>query len=344
MKKRVITLLQYLFFISLGIFFVWLTVKDITPQEWQHIRWSLINARHWLFFPALVMLLLAHFSRALRWKILMEPLGYSPSTFNVFAVVMIGYLVNAGVPRLGEVVKCTLLSRYEKVRADRLVGTIVVERVVDMICLIIVFVLALIFQGHIIGNHVSTLINKFFQDKSGHFSGTKLFYVLFSIVAFAIILYFLFKKLGHIDIIVKIKNVLKGIVHGLTSIRYIKHKGLFLFHTVLIWTFYFLSTTVGIYAIQETSQFGMGAGLTTLAVGSVGMIISPGGIGAYPLFVANLIGLYGVDVKTTGMALGWMLWAFQTVVILIGGIIFTVLFSVYNKKNKTIESSPNDTE
>ena len=332
MKKRIITLLQYLFFISLGVFFVWLTVKDITAQEWQHIRWSLINSRRWLFFPALIMLLLAHFSRALRWKILMEPLGYSPSTFNVFSVVMIGYLVNAGVPRLGEVVKCTLLSRYEKVRADRLVGTIVVERAMDLICLIIVFILALLFQGQIIGHHVSLLFNKFFQDNTGHFSSTKLLIVLGSILFVVLIIYFLLKRFGHIDIVAKIKNVLIGIVHGLSSIRFIKHKGLFLFHTILIWTLYLLSTTVGIYALRETGDLGIGAGLTTLAVGSVGMIISPGGIGAYPLFVANLIGLYGVDVKTTGMALGWMLWAFQTVVILVGGIIFTILFSFYNKK------------
>ncbi|HVG41365.1 MAG TPA: lysylphosphatidylglycerol synthase transmembrane domain-containing protein, partial [Chitinophagaceae bacterium] len=333
MKKRLITLLQYLFFISLGVFFVWLTVKDISTNDWQHIKYSLINARHWLFLPAVIMLLSSHFSRAVRWKILMEPLGYTPSTFNVFSVVMIGYLVNAGVPRLGEVVKCTLLSRYEKVRVDRLVGTIVVERAVDVICLLIVFILTLLFQGHIIGDHVSLLMGKFFQDKAGNFSLTKLALVLFPVLAIVLIFYFLLKKFGHIDIVAKIKNILKGIVHGLLSIRYIKHKGWFLFHTLLIWSLYLFSTQVGIYALQETGHLGIGAGLTTLAIGSVGMIISPGGIGAYPLFVANLIGLYGVDVKTIGMALGWMLWAFQTVVILLGGIIFTALFSLYNKKN-----------
>src|SRR6476661_1108176 len=154
MKKPLITILRYLFFFGLGILFVWLTIKDINHEQWQHIKTSLQQARHWLIVPAFIFLLMAHYSRALRWKILMEPLGYKPSTFNTFAAVMIGYLVNAGVPRLGEVVKCTLLSRYEKMRADRLVGTIVVERAVDLICLIIVFILALIFQGHVIGDYV----------------------------------------------------------------------------------------------------------------------------------------------------------------------------------------------
>jgi hypothetical protein len=120
-------------------------------------------------------------------------------------------------------------------------------------------------------------------------------------------------------------------MHGLISIRYIKHKGFFLFHTVTIWLLYLFSTTIGIYALQETQHLGIGAGLTTLSVGSVGMIITPGGIGAYPLFVANLLGLYGVDVTSTGMALGWLLWSVQTLIIVAGGIIFSALISHFNK-------------
>src|SRR3712207_5537570 len=141
MKKSILTILQYLFFLGLGVLFVWLTVKDISSDDWAHILTSLKEARHWLILPVLLLLLLSHYSRALRWKILMEPLGYRPSTFNTFAAVMIGYLVNAGVPRLGEVVKCTILARYEKVRADKLVGTIVMERAVDVVCLGVVFLL-----------------------------------------------------------------------------------------------------------------------------------------------------------------------------------------------------------
>jgi uncharacterized membrane protein YbhN (UPF0104 family) len=280
------------------------------------------------------MLLLSHYSRALRWKILMEPLGYKPSNFNTFASVMIGYLVNAGVPRLGEVVKCTLLSRYEKLRADKLVGTIVMERAVDVVCLVIVFLLAIIFQGHVIGDFVFNAFGKFFTDKTGHTSITKLIIGISLIAVFLTILYFILKRFGHIDAIAKIKNVIKGILHGLSSIRFIKHKGLFLFHTVLIWALYLFSTTAGIYALQETSHLGFGGGLTTLVMGSIGMIISPGGIGAYALVVAKLMKLYGLDEDTIGAALGWLLWSVQTVIILVGGVIFFALFSYYNKKEK----------
>ncbi|MGZ8537475.1 MAG: lysylphosphatidylglycerol synthase transmembrane domain-containing protein, partial [Flavisolibacter sp.] len=154
MKRPFITILQYLFFFGLGIVFVWLSVKDINYEQWLHIKDSIQRARHWLVVPALLFMFFAHYSRALRWKILMEPLGYKPSTFNTFAAVMIGYLVNAGVPRLGEVVKCSILAKYEKVRADRLVGTIVMERAVDVVCLLTVFIAALIFQGGIVRDKV----------------------------------------------------------------------------------------------------------------------------------------------------------------------------------------------
>jgi uncharacterized membrane protein YuzA (DUF378 family) len=252
---------------------------------------------------------------------------------------MIGYLVNTGVPRLGEVVKCTLLSKYEKLRADKLIGTIVMERAVDVVCLLIVFVAAIIFQWHIIGDFVFNAFGKFFTDRTGHTSMVKLVIGLVSIILIFSILYFILKRFGHIDAIAKIKEIIRGILHGLSSIRFIKHKALFLFHTVLIWALYLFSTTAGIYALQETAHLGFGGGLTTLVMGSVGMIISPGGIGAYALVVAKLMKLYGLDEDTIGAALGWLLWSVQTLIILVGGLIFFSLFSYYNKKEKKLENS-----
>jgi uncharacterized protein (TIRG00374 family) len=338
MKKSILTIFQYLFFFGLGILFVWLSIKNINHEQWLHIKNSLRQARHWLILPVFFMLLLSHYIRALRWKILMEPMGYHPSTFNTFAAVMIGYLVNAGVPRLGEVVKCTLLSRYEKVRADRLVGTIVMERAVDLVSLIIIFILALVFQGHVIGDYVSNAFGRFFTDRTGHASVQKIIITLAIIVTVLGILYFLLKRFGHVDAVAKIKTVIKGVLHGLSSIRFIKNKGWFLFHSIWIWVLYLASTTVGIYALQETAHLGLGGGLTTLAVGSVGMVLTPGGIGAYPLLVAKLMGLYGLDEDTIGNALGWLLWSVQTIIIIGAGVIFSGLFSYHNKKRQAFET------
>lgn len=334
MKKPFLTILQYLFFLGLGVLFVWLSVRKINYEHWLQIKTSLHRARLYLIIPVCGMLLLSHYSRAMRWRILMEPMGYHPSRFNTFAAVMIGYLVNAGVPRLGEVVKCTLLARYEKVRADRLVGTIVMERAVDVVCLIVAFTAALYFQGHVIGDFVSSLFGGAFRDDTGHTSTQKIALYVGGFVALLLILYIVLKRFGHIDAIGKVKKVVYGILHGLQSIRFIKHKGWFVFHTLFIWAMYLASTTVGLYALQETAHLGIGGGLTTLAIGSVGMVLTPGGIGAYPLLVSKLIGLYGLDEATIGNALGWLLWSVQTVIVIVAGLLFSALFSYYNK-NKT---------
>lgn len=338
MKKPLLTILQYVFFLGLGVLFVWLSVRKINYEHWLQIKASLHRARLYLIIPVCGMLLISHYSRAMRWRILMEPMGYHPSRFNTFAAVMIGYLVNAGVPRLGEVVKCTLLARYEKVRADRLVGTIVMERAVDVACLILAFIAALYFQGHVIGDFVKSLFGGLFQDKQGHASTQKMAVYAGAIMLALILVYVVMKRFGHIDAIGKVKNVVGGILHGLQSIRFIKNKGWFLFHTVVIWAMYLGSTTVGLYALQETAHLGIGGGLTTLAIGSVGMVLTPGGIGAYPLLVSKLIGLYGLDEATIGNALGWLLWSVQTVIVIVAGMLFSALFSYHNKNRKPVEA------
>lgn len=337
------TVLQYLFFLGLGLFFVWLTVKDINSQQWAAIKYAVANARHWVAIPVVAMLLVSHYSRALRWKILMEPLGYKPSNFNTFAAVMIGYLVNAGVPRLGEVVKCTLLARYEKVRADKLIGTIVVERAVDVVCLMIIFVLALLFEGRFIGDYVSNLFANFFRNRSGDFSLAKMLIAALVVLGAVWLVAFVLRRFGHVDAVGKIKNILKGIANGLNSIRLVKHKGLFLFHTVLIWLMYLSSTTVGIYALRETAHLGIGSGLTTLGIGSIAMIITPGGIGAYPFLVEKLMELYGVS-RETGIALGWLLWVAQTAIILLGGLLCFALLTYFNKKQNAASADPTSQE
>lgn len=329
--KRITTILKYLFFFALGVFFAWLSIKDINKERWEHIKDSLAQAKQWLFAPVLILMLISHYSRTLRWKILMEPLGYKPSTFNTFAAVMIGYLVNMGVPRLGEVMKCTILARYEKIRADKLVGTIVLERTFDLVCLIVVFIFSFILQRDVILEYIQTQVIVLFKDNTGHLSIRKLLITAGIFIAFILLVYIMLKRFGHIDAVGKIKNVLRNIWHGLSSIRFIKHKGAFIFHTILIWSLYLASTTLGLYALKETSHLGIGGGLTTLSVGSIGMIFTPGGIGAYPLLVSELMGLYGLDIDTIGTALGWLLWSAQTAITVVVGIICFALLSAFNK-------------
>src|SRR5882762_10177404 len=111
MKKKIISIFQYLFFAALAAFFVWLSLKDMDQQKWQQLKDALNHADYWLLVPVLLLLLASHWLRALRWRQLMEPMGYRPSVLNCFLAVMIGYFVNLGPLRLGEVVKCTIIAR-----------------------------------------------------------------------------------------------------------------------------------------------------------------------------------------------------------------------------------------
>src|SRR6476619_3184072 len=159
MNKRLRTILQYIFFFSLGFFFVWLSVKDVGRTERQQIRSALKHARYYLAVPVFLILLASHYVRAIRWRLLIKSLGYNPSKANTFFAVMIGYIVNQAVLRLGEVMKCTVLARYEKVPADKLVGTIILERLIDAITLVIVFAITIIIQPSLYDELVDTIFH-----------------------------------------------------------------------------------------------------------------------------------------------------------------------------------------
>jgi hypothetical protein len=341
MKKNLQTFAKYLFFLALGVFFVWLSVRNINHDNWEQIKHAVARGRKWMIFPVILVLLVAHYSRAVRWKLLMEPLGYNPSMYNVFSAVMIGYLVNTGAPRLGEVFKCTILARYEKVKADKLIGTILTERAVDIVCLFVVFLLAIVFQGQIFGQFMRAMLTRFFHDNAGHLSVEKLSMAVGVLLILMLGFYVVLKKFKHIDLVFKIKTVIKNILHGLFSIRYLQHKGWFLFHTMLIWFMYFLASTLGLYALRETQVLGFAGGLTTLAVGTVGMILTPNGIGAYPLLIAQLLGLYGLNADTTGNASGWLMWTAQTFIVVAGGLICFILISRFNKTQPQLETIRN---
>ena len=331
LKKRIILAVQFLFFLGLGLFLVWWMARGIDDKGWAQIKVSLQQANYWLFVPVFAMLLLSHYVRALRWKILMEPLGYKPGTFNVFNAVMIGYLANLAFPRLGEVLKCTLLARYEKVAPDKLVGTIVAERAIDLVCLITAFVITILLQIDTVGTYALDLLKGIFKGKGDGFSWLRLGMILGIALSFILVCYWLLARFAHIRIIQRIKNVIKGIWHGLNSVRYIKQRRLFLVHTVLIWTLYFLSSRVGFYAMEEVSHLGTREAFSILSFGSIGMIATQGGIGAYQFIVQEILMLYGLS-QITGFTFGWILWIAQTLVILLGGLVCFILLPVLNRK------------
>ncbi|MGL6269358.1 MAG: lysylphosphatidylglycerol synthase transmembrane domain-containing protein, partial [Chitinophagaceae bacterium] len=219
MKRIFSTILQYTIFLGLGLFLLWWTTKNLTPAEVQHLKDSLNGAKYLLVIPAMILLLLAHYSRALRWKILMEPLGFQPTTINTFFAVMLGYFFNLLVPRLGEVMKCTMLARYEKTPVDKIIGTMVAERAIDVICLLVVIGITVLLQVDIASTFLSMEWQKLTEKDpaASTFSGLLISVgLIFLLIMFII---WIMRKFAHISFIGKIKSLFQGVWQGLTSVR-----------------------------------------------------------------------------------------------------------------------------
>ncbi|MBV9988749.1 MAG: flippase-like domain-containing protein [Chitinophagaceae bacterium] len=330
MNKRLASLLKYLVFLGLGIFLIWWSLHQIPDKDWGAFKESLRNANYWLIIPVFLILSSSHLVRALRWRVLMGPMGYKPSVPNTFFAVMIGYLANLAVPRLGEVLKCTILARYEKVPAEKLVGTIVAERAVDVISLLIVFILAMVSQYDVVGEFGSQLLRSAFENKAGHFSVARVCIAVGLILAVIIAIRIWFNQFAHLQIVILVKKILKGVWEGLSSIKNLKQKKLFIFYTVVIWILYIGGTWVGFTATQGTGHLGVQTALSALAFASVGMIVTPGGIGAYALLLAKVLEMNNVPIAI-GVANGTLQWFAQFIIVLIVGLISLGLLPFYNK-------------
>lgn len=331
MNKQLVSALKYLFFLGLGIFLVWWSLHQIPDEKWGEFKRSLQTANYWLLLPVFLILTLSHILRALRWRILMLPMGYAPSFVNTFFAVMIGYLANLAVPRLGEVLKCTILAKYEKVPAEKLVGTIVAERAIDVISLGIVFLLALIMQFEVVGEFGTQLFKQLFENNTGRFSWVKLGIVLGILVSGIIVLKIWFYQFAHLKIVILFKKILNGIWEGLSSIKKLKQKGLFIFYSVSIWTLYIGGTWVGLLATHGTVHLGLKHAVAALAFASIGMIVTPGGIGAYAYFLAKVLEKNDIPFEI-GFANGTLQWFAQFSIVLIIGSLCLGLLPFYNKQ------------
>jgi uncharacterized protein (TIRG00374 family) len=333
MNKTLSLALQYLIFLGLGLFLIWWSIHNLTDEDMRRLGDALGGADYILVLPAMLILLLSHYSRALRWRILMKPLGFEPSRLNTFFAVMLGYFFNLLVPRMGEVMKCTMLAKYEHTPVDKLIGTMVAERALDVVCLALVIGLSLLLQMDMVNTFLSGTDVRMGAEGFGWW---RLIGALLLVVAGIWVIRLLMMRYAHVNIVSRIRTIATGIWQGLTSIRRIESSRLpaFLFHTIFIWAMYLLSIRMGFYAMSSVMGLGMSAALTILSVGSLAMIITQGGIGAYQIVVQRSLALYGIP-EVSGLAFGWLLWAVQTILVLVVGVICLILLPVFNKRKKS---------
>jgi uncharacterized protein (TIRG00374 family) len=337
MKKHLRNIIQYCFFLGLGIFLAWWSVKDLTADNKSQIKTALKTAEYLLVIPVFGMLLFSHFIRALRWRLLIQSLDYNPSKTNTFFAVMIGYLTNQAVPRLGEVVKCTMLARYEKIPADKLIGTIILERIVDAITLLIIFGITLVIQPDIYLQLTDAIFNSKKDPSQKTVSSSIILLIVAAIIVILISIWMLRKKKTFNDLITLFKKIGQRIWEGISAIRHLRKRKLFILLSIVLWSLYLLGGYIGFMALQDTQQYGIKEAFTVLSAGSVGMIVTPGGIGAYAYLLQQTMIVYGLN-EGIALAFGWILWLAQTSVIVIGGLISFVAMPYYNK-HKKIEKS-----
>jgi hypothetical protein len=330
--NRVTTVIKFAIFLGLGILIIWLSLKGLTPDERVQILHSFRIANYNWVILTILMGITSHVLRALRWKLFFEPLGYHPSLKNTFFAVMVGYFANMAFPRLGEVTRCGILTRYEKIPFNKSFGTVITERAIDMIIFIFLFFLMIVTQAGTIGDYLNTNIYPKLAEKFNNPIFSKVFIILVVAtgILFIALVYLLRKKIADSRMFGKIKGLVLGFWDGLKSLSQISKPGLFVFYSLAIWALYFFMIYVCFFCFTDTSSLSPGAGLSALVLGSVGIMVTPGGIGLYPAIIQETMLLYGI-VRTTGLALGWISWTAQTSMILTLGGISLILLS-FNKQ------------
>ncbi|MCC7301824.1 MAG: flippase-like domain-containing protein [Bacteroidia bacterium] len=334
MKKRILSILKFSLFFGLGIFLVWLSVKDFSEEQIDEFYRALGMADYSWIILSMILGIFSHVSRAIRWIMLMEPVGYKPGVRNTFFAVMVGYLANFAFPRLGEVTRCTVLTKYEKVPFPQGFGTVIAERAFDTLCLGLIFLVTLYMQFDgiyaLVNEHILFPVKGLFSRIGGN---PVLFWGGIGFLGFSLIGLFLFRQRVRNILGGKVGGIIKGFWEGLVSIRKLRSPGLFLMHTVIIWTLYYVMLHVCFYSFEETSGLRVGQGMAVLIMGAVGIMFTQGGIGGYHLLVSKTLTspLAGISVPIAG-AFCWIVWASQFVTILIAGSLSLILLPILNKE------------
>ncbi len=319
LKERIIKTLKIIIPISIGVYLTWYFFSNSSVVERQHMVAAFKGANYWWIMVALVVAFLSHLSRAYRWKYLLHPLGYKPKLSLMYHSVMIGYIINLTIPRSGELARAGYFSKYHKASADKIFGTIVVERVIDLIMFGLVIFIAGLLQ---------TDQEQFNQIKATQTEGVPSWILpafLIFITTFSLII-IISKKIRC-----KLIKFAKGILEGCLTILKLKQKTAFIFHTVFIWGAYLAMFWLTALALPDVENISLNATFACFVAGAIAIGVTPGGIGLYPIMVASVLtGLYGFEGETA-KSFSMLMWSTQTIFIVALGLIS--LFAIqYQKK------------
>jgi len=298
---------------------LWYLYTSTTPVQRTMIWNQIKNANPYWISLSILIGVTSHVSRAIRWNYLLEPLGYKASILNSSMMVFTTYLANLGVPRSGEILRPTELATYENVPFEKGFGTIVTERIIDVIMLLAVIFIALLFQADLILSFLN-------EAGFGIYAGLA---VLIAGIIGLLISIRLVKKSKSL-FAKKIKTFLSNMLEGITSIFKMKHKWAFIFHTFYIWFAYIAMFYVVKYTVPEMTDLGLGPLLVAFVGGAIAMTTTNGGFIAYPAFVSKSLELFGIT-AVAGNAFGWIMWIAQTLMVIVFGAISFLLLPLLNR-------------
>lgn len=295
---------------------VWYSLSQISIDEL--VEYFKKADYTWIFL-GLFLGLLSHLSRAYRWQFQLEPLGYNIKLGNSIMAVFATYLINYTIPRAGEVARASILTNYEGVPFEKGFGTIVAERIADMLVMLVIIAVTLFLQFD--------FIYGFLVDK---FDPTKLI-ITAGIVAILIILFLRFIKKSTSKLALKIKTFVNGLVEGALSIFKMKKKWAFIFHTLFIWTMYLLMFYVTSFSLEQIQNIPFAAILIGFIAASFSIAATNGGIGSYPEAIVLAFTLFNLP-EDPSRAFGWIMWASQTLMIIILGGLSLIYLPIFNRK------------
>ena len=318
MKTKLIKFFKISLPIAIGLYLTWYFISNSTDVEKEYFVQSLSEANYGWIFCALTIAFLSHLSRAYRWKYLLETLDIKPKLSLMYHSVMIGYIINLTIPRSGELARAGYFSRYQKTKSDQVFGTIVVERVVDLIMFASVFLIAFFLQSD---------QDKFQElrqmgDSSSNPLVLPIFLLIISVVSIIVIS---IKKIRN-----KVWNFLKGIYQGATTILKLKNKLAYILHTLFIWTAYVAMLWITAMALPDLQDININAIFACFIAGTIAIGATPGGIGLYPIMVASaLTQLYGYDGQVA-KSFGMLMWSSQTIFMVLLGVISLIAIKKEN--------------
>lgn len=337
MPSRAKAFLQYAIIIFVTIFLIWFSLRGLSVGEgqnkWEYIleTWKLAD-KGWLMVM-FIFAMLSHIIRAMRWKMLLQPTGHFIKLSHSFLSLMVGYIVNIVIPRGGEVSRCYNLYKLNKVPVDVSFGTVVVERIVDLICLLLLIILAFALESQKLFAFIETLPLQF--SGSSRMNTVTILLIVGIIVLVAL---FLFLR-RNVKIRTKLITIWQGIRSGLLSIFKLENKGLFVFYSVLIWFFYFFMSYSVIKAFPATADLGFSAVISLFGIGSIAMAAPlPGGTGSYHVLVPQgLAFLYTIPLKDA-TALTFIFHGWQTFIMILAGAISIIITTVLVRRIKSEKS------